>query len=103
MSNEEQVIKVGQGATCHIGSDRYPYTVVEILSSKRIVVQADDYKRTDKNGFSESQTYVYKSNPSAIRVVLTLRKNGRWIRVGESMKAASYSLGGRSAYLDPSF
>ena len=89
-------IQVGQG-------DRYPYTVAEVVSPTRVEIQADDYKRTDSNGISESQTYEYTQNPSACRIVVTLRKNGRWHQVGQSMNSASYSFGGRSAYQDPSF
>jgi hypothetical protein len=96
-------IQVGQGVTHHIGSDRYPYTVAEVITPTRVEIQADDYKRTDSNGLSESQTYEYTQNRSACRIAITLRKNGRWHRVGESMNSASYSFGGRSAYQDPSF
>lgn len=97
------IIQVGQGVTHHIGSDRYPYTVAEVISPKRVEIQADDYKRIDSNGISESQIYEYMPNPSACRIVVTLRKNGRWHQVGESMNSSSYSFGGRSAYQDPSF
>lgn len=52
----QMTIQVGDGATYHIGSDRYPYTVVEILTPRRLQVRAE---------------------------VITLRKNGRWHRLGE--------------------
>lgn len=96
-------LKVGIGATEIVGSDRYPYTVVEVLSDKKIVVQADDYKRTDKNGMSESQTYEYTPNPNSLRVVVTLRKNGRWVREGESGKGRGFAIGHRDAHQDPHF
>jgi len=96
-------IKVGQGATYGIGSDRYPYTVVEVASPTRVVVQADNYRRTDKNGFSENQTYEFTPNPNACRIVVTRRKNGRWHRQGESTKSGAFSFQGRHAYQDPSF
>ena len=96
-------IKVGQGVTYSIGSDRYPYTVVEVAGPKRIVVQADNYRRIDKNGISESQTYEYSPNPDACRVVLTKRSDGAWRREGESKGGARFSFGGRQAYQDPSF
>lgn len=96
-------IVVGSGATYSVGSDRYPYTVVEILSARRIVVQADDYQRIDTNGFSESQKYDFRNNPSGPKVVLSLRRNGRWCEVGQSMSVSGYHLGHRSAYSDPSF
>lgn len=99
-----KIAKVGTGATAHVGSDRYPYTVVEVISDKKLVVQRDEFRRTDSNGFSESQTYEYTANPDAEKVVITLRGNGRWVRQGESAKGGTgFSIGHRSAYQDPSF
>jgi hypothetical protein len=95
--------KVGDGATKGVGSDRYPYTIVEILSPKRVVLQPDDYYRTDKNGFSEMQTYEFTPNPEAYRIIVTLRKNGRWYQLGQTMGGSRFSLGHRDAYQDPSF
>lgn len=94
-------IQVGQGATYSIGSDRYPYTVVQVVSDRKIVVQRDDYRRTDTNGFSESQTYEYTPNPNAGKTVLTKRKNGRWHEQGQSMNSGGYHIGSRQAYQDP--
>ena len=97
-------LQIGQGCTYHIGSDRYPATVVEILSPKRVVVQKDNYTRTDKNGISENQTYSFEPNPDAVRRVVTLRKNGSWRQVGQSMHGSGfYTFKGRNAYFDPSF
>lgn len=96
-------IQVGQGATYIIGSDCYPYTVVEVVSEKRVIVQADDFERADNNGQSESQSYEYKPNTDSIRIVVTLRKNGHWHRSGESIKSGCFSFKGRRAYQDPSF
>lgn len=98
-----QEIKVGDGATKSVGSDRYPFTVVEVVSPKKIKVQGDSFRRTDSNGLSESQTYEYTPNPDARIVVLTLRKNGRWIEQGESLNGSRYYIGARNAYQDPSF
>ena len=98
------VITVGQGATYYIGSDRYPFTVVEILSPKRVVVQADNSKRTDLNGISEIQVYEFEPNPDAQRIVVSCRQNGSWRKKGDSSRGSGYfSFSGRSAYLDPSF
>jgi hypothetical protein len=94
---------VGTGATNGVGSDRYPYTVVEILSPKRVVLQADEYKRIDSNGLSESQRYDFRRNDSGAKVTVSLRKDGVWRRVGESMGGSRYHLGHRDAYSDPSF
>lgn len=97
-------LKVGIGATKFSGSDRYPYTVVEVVSDKKVILQADIAKRTDKNGLSEIQTYEYTPDPDAEKIVVTLRKNGRWVRDGESMKGGTgFHIGHREAYSDPSF
>jgi len=96
-------IKVGQGATYSIGSDRYPYTVIEVSSPTRVVVQADYYRRTDNNGFSESQTYEYTHNPSAFQTIVTRRKDGVWRKKGDTKGGGRFSLHGRNAYQDPSF
>ena len=96
-------IKVGDGATQGVGSDRYPYTVIKIISPCRIVVQRDHAVRTDKNGISESQTYEYFPNSNATEVVITLRRNGRWYQLGQSTKSGAFYIGQRSMYQDPSF
>lgn len=91
-------LKVGDGATRVMITDRFPYTVVEILSETRVVVQADAFERTDANGMSESQSYRYTSNPTAPRIVVKLLKTG-WTDGG----GARYALGFRRAYHDFSF
>jgi hypothetical protein len=95
--------EVGMGVTELCWSDRRPYTIVEIVSPKRIIVQADKATRTDKNFESESQAYEYSPNPDAPRVTLTLRSNGKWAKQGESSKGAGWIFGLRQAYHDFSF
>lgn len=96
---------VGMGATEGIGSDSYPYTIIEVRrNGKELVLQGDSYHRTDKNGFSENQTYLYSPNPDGRIVVVTLRKNGKYKRKGSDMSSSyRYSFGHRRAYQDPSF
>lgn len=101
MPNEKP--EVGMGCTQGVGSDRYPYTICEVVNEKKIYVQADDYKRTDKNGQSESQTYEYTPNPEAQKILVTLRKNGRWVRKGETLNGSAFYIGQRRAYQDPSY
>lgn len=102
MNSDE--FQIGQGCTYHIGSDRYPYTLVEILTSNRVVLQRDNYTRTDKNGISENQTYSFEPDPLAIRIVVSRRKDGRWRRQGEKSGGSGFfTLKGRNAYSDPSF
>jgi hypothetical protein len=98
-ANKMVVPEVGMGATEVMFSDRHPYTVVEVKSERRIVVQRDNYKRTDTNGMSESQTYEYTPNPSAPKVVVTRRKDGSWREMGHG-KGSSFMLGAREEYYD---
>lgn len=96
--------ELGMGAT-HIGwTDRHPYTIVAVISPKEIVVQEDNYTRTGKNGMSESQAYEFIPNPEAEKIPVTLRKNGKWIQSGQSMKnGRKFVIGYRDKYHDYSF
>lgn len=102
-NSKTPVPEVGMGATRLGWTDRHPYTVIEVKSPKRIVVQADDAKRIDKNGMSESQDYEFNPNPEGETVEISLRKNGRWIEVGQSSKGTSFLIGHREKYYDYSF
>lgn len=95
--------EVGMGATYGIGSDCYPYTIVEVKSRTTILVRADDYQRTDNNGYGGHQEYDYYPNPEAGLETVTLRKNGRWVKKGYSMNSGcgNVYIGYRRAYYDP--
>jgi hypothetical protein len=99
-------LKVGDGATYGIGSDRYPFTVVEIKSETTIIVTADNYRRIDKNGVSESQQYEYTPDPNGCRITVTRRKQGDdyvWRKQGDGKGGGVFAFHGRNAYQDPSF
>lgn len=103
MIKNETTPEVGMGATYGVGSDCYPYTIVEILSPRRIVVQADSYTALPGNDpFSENQSYEYFRNPQGHLVTLSLRKNGRWVPVGQS-NYGGFAIGHRRFYQDPCF
>lgn len=101
--------QVGMGATELMYTDRHACTIVEVRCNKAgeprtIVVQRDCANRTDANGMSESQSYEYTPNPDGAKDVVTLRKNGRWVKQGESAKSgASFAIGARREYHDYSF
>lgn len=101
VANKSNII--GFGATYGVGSDRYPYTIVDVLSNNKIVVQADNAVRTDSNGFSENQTWEMTPNPEARKIVLRLRKNGKWVENGKSLNSCGFHLGERKRYDNPSF
>jgi len=97
--------ELGMGATILMWTDRIAATVVHVSRSGReIDVREDHAVRTDDNGMSESQDYEYSRNPNGRVHTYTLRKNGRWVRQGESMKGGQrLLLGQRRAYHDFSF
>jgi len=86
-------------------SDRHPVTVIATnRSGKTKWVRADRAVRTDTNGQSEDQTYRYFADPAGREEVYTLRRNGRWVRKGESQAdGTGLLLGVREEYWDPSF
>lgn len=73
---------VGDKFTYIIGSDRYVYTVKEMVSPKRLMLTPD-------GGGGER--------------LVSLRNNGKWVLVGESKNAGYYVAKDLGAYRDPSF
>ena len=102
---------VGDGATILSWSDRHPATVIEVATDRQgrplVTVQEDNYKRTDKNGFSDMQEYEYSRNLEGSTSTWRLENNswvgvykgetGRWkkthghIRMGEREKYHDHS------------
>jgi hypothetical protein len=66
-------------------------------TGKTVTVQADNYQRTDKNGQSESQTYIYTPDLNGTKYALRLTKKG-WACQGQV-----FALGFREEYNDPCF
>jgi L-2-hydroxyglutarate oxidase LhgO len=100
----QPVPAVGMGATLLGWTDRHPATIVAVGPNARWVdAQDDDYKRIDKNGMSESQEYEFSPNPKAPIVRYSLRKDGGYVRVGDSMSGARLRIGDRDCYYDFSF
>ena len=94
--------EIGMGATELCWTDRHAYTVVQVFSEKHIGVKRDLVTRMDKNGVSESQSYMYCPQPGAPMIHLTLRKDGRW-RVRGERDGHVFALGVRREYYDYSF
>ena len=95
----------GMGATILLWTDRHAATITLVSQDKkRLWVARDIATRTDTNGMSERQTYTYQRNHDAEQECYSLRKNGRWVRRGESMDSGqSLSIGQRREYRDYSF
>ena len=104
ISNPE-AIKVGDGATELMWTDRHAYTVVEVQNNgTRLVLQRDTATRTDSNGMSESQNYAYARDPQGEKVVVSRRRNGKFVKVGNDAKnGRRFAIGYRREYYDYSF
>jgi hypothetical protein len=95
---------VGMGATVLMWTDRHAATIVEVSANgKRVGIREDIATRTDANGMSESQTYSYAPNEAAAVEYYSLRKNGRYVRVGSSINGTGLLIGDRRQYRDFGF
>ena len=93
--------EIGMGATNYVGSDCYPYTVVEIKSPKTIVVKPNAHRADpDKEGGMGHQNWIIDEEPNqdAPGETLTLRKNGYWIRKGQAMQGGARFVTGERHY-----
>jgi len=108
--------EIGMGATIVYWSDRQACTIVDVSKNGRTVTVTEDTAtltnsdelKCHAGGFaahvSGTQKYSYKSNPDGPTKQYSLRKNGRWIRVGQSMRSGTnLSVGHRSQYYDYNF
>ena len=92
----------GMGCTEIQYSDRTAYTVVKVLSPKKILVREDNAERTDSNGMSESQTYRFTQNRSNPKITLVKNRRGQWKMRGHP-GGNVFILGIRMKYYDYSF
>ncbi|MFM6944975.1 MAG: hypothetical protein ACKOXV_06830 [Bacteroidota bacterium] len=97
-------VSIGTGATKLMYTDRYPFTVIDVINENTLVLQADDYERVDNNGMSDCQEYVFTQNPTNPTYIVTKRKNGYWVTKGQGLKNGQHwSIGTRSRHFDFSF
>jgi predicted Abi (CAAX) family protease len=90
------------GATLGVGSDCYPYTILT-RSDRKITAQRDNFRAGEGHEYFGNQVWDITPNPDATIETFTLRKNGRWIRVGDSKNGCALYPGHKRAYRDPSF
>ena len=73
---------VGMGVTMTSYSDRHAGTIIKVEKVGKVTVltvQADNVKRVDTNGMSESQSYEYTPNPQgAVYYYKQKEPNTRW-------------------------
>ena len=118
----EEQIKVGDGATIVGWSDRHAATVVEVSKNGRQVTLQED-KATLLNGATSgepdalvvtpggfachtegTQRWGLQRDPEGRRMRFSLRKNGAWVMVGESLKGGQRArIGERHHYYDFNF
>ena len=99
-SSKQPTPEVGMGVTFLYYSDRAAGTVVKVCSDRKILVKPDRAIRTDNNGMSESQSYLFEVIEDAKPIAVTKRKDGSW-RV--SKEGTGVAIGYRSYYHDFSF
>lgn len=78
--------EVGDGASTYINGDMYPATVIA-KKGKRITVQYDIYKCVKPSSVygADDAVYEYTRNPDGPTRVFSLRKNGRFRQLGDSI------------------
>ncbi len=101
MNNTE--IKIGDGVTYHVGSDRYPYTVIDVISPTKLLIQHDSTKMNKDGDWYGKQIWDITQNPNGGIITISKRKNGYWYQVGQSMSNVFYTVGQRDMYQDPTF
>ncbi len=95
---------VDMGVTIAIGSDRYPATIIEVKTPKKIVVQEDTVIARSQVIYNENQKYTYFPDPFGEKSTWTLRKDGAWRKQNsETNSGYRLFLSGRSQYRDPSY
>lgn len=106
--------EVGMGATLLGWTDRHAATIVAVETVGKaliVTVQEDTARRTDKNGFSETQTWEFARNPDAFKLHYRRAENGMWARVRYNDETKRWNkvdggglmIGRREHYYDPSF
>jgi hypothetical protein len=104
-NSKQKTPEVGMGATITMYTDRHACTILSVSKSgKEIEVTEDKATRTDNNGMSESQEYAYETMPNGFRETFTLRKNGSWVKKGDSLNGGQrIVIDWRNTYHDYSF
>ncbi len=105
--NEANKIAVGDGMTYSIGTDRYPYTVIEVSSNgKSAIIQEDSCVMSSNGDYFGNQDWIISPNPNGPKreISLTAKKIGKNIvSFWKSKGGSSRFYLGRSKYEDPHF
>lgn len=92
--------KVGMPCCEIFYTDRYPYTVTEVVSEREIQVKPNEYKVLDFYGEKYEIGRIIEEYPEE---TFTKRKNGRWVRRGLPQDGRALALNTHAMRIDPSF
>ena len=96
--------KAGMGATELCWTDRHPYTIVEVSKSGKTLWATRDSVKVIRGSIQDgSAEYEFTSNLDAPRTKYTFRKNGLFVRHGDSITGSTLLVGKREEYHDPHF
>ena len=107
----DENIFMGGGASVNIGSDVYPYTIVNYKKDK-VAIQEDFAKPTKDSNYYSNQEYIYSPNDEGEVLYFKLDKNKNWLQVVRNEKTNRWNktnpsyrvvFGQRKKYRDPSF
>ena len=95
--------EIGMGVTECVGSDCYPYTVVEIITPKKIMIAADKYIIASGSAHDGSAEWRYERDTKSTPTEVKLSKDGRWYTKGGKLSGRRFYVGDRRYYYDPHF
>ena len=86
--NNNSEPKIGEGATELMWSDRHAFEVIEVSQDKMsCTIQRYKTKRSDKNGMSDSQGYIYDELTAEKKHLVWRKKQGGcWCTVSKEVK-----------------
>ena len=86
----------GMGVTYGCGSDCYPFTVLEVINERTLVIQEDvAVADKTKTGGMGHQNWIVTRNCNGPTTTITLRNNGKWYQKGEPKGSCDYFVGRR--------
>ena len=107
--------KIGDGATVCFFSDRRAGTIINVSKSgKKVDVQLDKATLINRDELEFSpggfcchvegiQKYAYEPDPDGVIWRFSLRKNGKYVRSGDSINGTRLILGIRAEHYDFNF
>jgi hypothetical protein len=90
--------KVGMGATMVYPSDRYPYTVVDVLNLNTLVVQEDRITHISGNFRDGNAVWEIERNHQGAKLMLKFRKGYGWVT---AVNRTPFTVGTRDYYQSP--